>query len=319
MSLEIKPSVDPSLYEIGVVVCRFQVKELHESHLELIDIVSANHKKVIIFLGVPPISLTRKNPLDYATREVMLKELYPKAVILPLKNMEEDIPWSKSIDSMIPIPFGEHSALLYGSRDSFIPSYKGKYHTVELITDTSYSGTESRKMTAKEILPSKDFRAGVIHAVYARRDVTYPTVDVVAYNEKGQILLCKKPNEKLLRFVGGFVDRTDEDYEFTGRREFREETLGCEVDDLKYVASMQVREDWRYEGELDGIMTTLFIGKFIFGNPKGNDDIESLHWVYPEDINIDSDIMPVHRQLYAKLFNYISKNNVIPVRTETNK
>ncbi len=321
MSLEIKPSVDPSLYEIGVVVCRFQVKELHESHLELIDVVCANHKKVIIFLGVPPASLTRKNPLDYATREVMLKELYPRAIILPLRNMREDIPWSKSIDAMIPIPFGEHSALLYGSRDSFISSYKGNYPTVELITDTSYSGTESRSVTAKEILPSKDFRAGIIHAVYARREITYPTVDAVAYNEKGQILLCKKPNEELMRFIGGFVNRSDDNYESAAKREFCEETNGCEIGDLTYVASIQVRKDWRFEGEEDGVMTTLFIGKFLFGNIKATDDIESLHWVHISEINVDTDIMPEHRELYVKLMQYFSLTHFLTkvVREHENK
>ncbi len=303
MSLEIKPSVDPALYLIGVVVARFQVNELHESHIELISKVCENHKKVIVFLGIPVIENTRKNPLDYASREAMIRELYPSVIILPLKNMREDPDWSRSIDSMITMPFGDLSALLYGSRDSFIPSYKGKHKTVELTTDTFYSGTAVRAKVSKEILASKDFRSGVIHANFARRPVTYPTVDIVAINDEGQILLCKKPNETLLRFIGGFVDRSDKSYEHAAKREFSEETGGCEIDELKYVTSAQIN-DWRYEGEQDGIMTTLFIGKFIYGKIEASDDIETLNWVYPDKVNSAS-IMPEHRELFIKLKEYL--------------
>ncbi len=306
--MEIKPSVNPLEYQLGVIIARFQVNELHKSHIELIDKVCENHKKVIVFLGIPIIDNTRKNPLDYASREAMLKEKYPNIVVLPLKDMRDDDDWSRSIDKMIPMPFGELSALLYGSRDSFIPSYKGKYKTVELITDTFYSGTDVRSRVSKEILASKDFRAGVIHANFARRAITYPTVDVVAVNDNGQILLCKKPNESLFRFIGGFVDRTDKGYEYAAKREFSEETGGCEIDDLKYVASAQIK-DWRYEGEQDGITTTLFVGKFIFGNIQPSDDIETLNWVYPDKINADS-IMPEHRELYVELKEYLKATPV---------
>lgn len=58
--------------DIGVIVGRFQVNELHPGHLELINDVTARHKRMIVFLGVAPVLVTRNNPLDFITRKEML-------------------------------------------------------------------------------------------------------------------------------------------------------------------------------------------------------------------------------------------------------
>ena len=224
MEIDIQKVIEPSKYEVGVMVARFQVDELHPGHMGLIDKVCENHNKVIIFLGVSNVPNTKKNPLDFATRRAMVQEYAPDAVILPIKDSRSNEAWSKNLDSMINLTFGEVSALLYGSRDSFIPHYKGRHNTTELTSDVNVSGTETRYQVAREIRESKDFRAGVIHANYARRAVTYSTVDVVMHNGEGKILLARKPNEENLRFIGGFVDRTDTRFEHSARREFMEET-----------------------------------------------------------------------------------------------
>ena len=300
--------------EIGVIVARFQVHKLHEGHINLIDKVIENHKKVIIFLGVPVIGNTKANPLDYASREAMIKETYPNVIVLPLKDQRSNEKWSRELDNQIQVPFGERSALsaiLYGSRDSFIPYYSGKYAVIELTTDVLYSGTEVRKQVSKEILASKDFRAGVIHATYAARPVTYPTVDITVYNEKGQILMAKKPNENFYRFIGGFVDRTDVNWEQAAKREFLEETGGdAEIETPRYVASGAIN-DWRYSKSESGIMTTLFCSKYLWGAIQPSDDIASLHWIFPSEINIDSDIMIEHQALFSELLSYLKTNLII--------
>lgn len=307
--MEIKTNINPSDYEIGVIMARFQVHKLHEGHIKLIDKVCTKHKKVIIFLGVPIVGNTKSNPLDFATRKAMIQEKYPSVVILPQKDQRSDEKWSELLDAQIKTPFGELSAVLYGSRDSFLPHYKGSYPVIELITDVYYSGTEVRKEVSREILSSEDFRAGIIHATYAQRAVTYPTVDVVAYDESGKILLAKKPNEKLYRFIGGFVDRTDASWDVAAKREFIEETGGCEIGPLEYVASGQIK-DWRYAKSESGIMTTLFIGKFLWGAINPSDDIASLHWVAIENINPETDIMVEHRELFVKLVAHLNKVEV---------
>lgn len=308
--MNIKQEINPSDYEIGVIMARFQVHQLHEGHIKLIDQVCENHKKVIIFLGVPQVGGTKTNPLDFACRKAMIQELYPNIVILPHKDQRTDQRWSDNLDQEIRMPYGAKiTALLYGSRDSFIPHYKGKFPVLELVTDVFYSGTEVRKQVSREILASADFRAGVIHANYAQWAVTYPTVDVVAYNEKGQILLGKKPNEVNYRFIGGFVDRNDACWEHAAKREFREETGGCEIGDLKYVASGQIK-DWRYASTEHGIMTTLYIGKFVMGRITPSDDIAELAWLNPSEINIERDIMVEHQELFTKLINYLVVNKL---------
>jgi bifunctional NMN adenylyltransferase/nudix hydrolase len=316
--MEAKTNTNPADYEIGVVVARFQVHKLHDGQRNLLDMVYKNHKKVIIFLGISVIPGTKNNPLDFASRKAMIQEAYPKAVVLPLKDNRSDTKWSQILDAEIKIPYGDLSAVLYGSRDSFIPYYSGKNPVIEYTTDVFYSGTEVRKEVSREILASEDFRAGIIHATYAARPVTYPTVDITVYNEKGQILMAKKPNEQSYRFVGGFVDRTDESWEQAAKREFREETGGnAVIEDLIYVTSGAVK-DWRYAKTESGIMTTLFIGKFLWGRIEPSDDIASLHWINPFDVEL-KEIMPEHQSLFESLIRFLHKTELITKNTGSGK
>jgi bifunctional NMN adenylyltransferase/nudix hydrolase len=307
--LNIKPDVDPSSAEIGVVMSRLQVAELHEGHKQLINTVLHYHKKVIIFLGMSKKPSDKNSPLDFANRRAMIHEAYPNVIVLPQLDMRDDYKWSSSLDAQISLPFGELSAVIYGSRDSFIPHYHGKYKVIEVLPKTPVNGTAERLAVSKEVISSVDFRKGIIYQTFAQRPVTYPTVDVVSYNDKGQILLAKKPNEGLYRFIGGFVDRTDACWEDAAKREFMEESGGCEIGDLKYVASSKIN-DWRYAKSESGIMTTLFLGKFLWGNPTASDDIAVLEWEYPSNIS-SRDIMVEHRELYIKLVEFMKTQMLI--------
>lgn len=296
--LNIKPDFDPSQAEIGVIMARFQVADLHEGHIQLIDTVLHYHKKVIIFLGVSKKDADKNSPLDFANRKTMIQSLYPNIVVLPQRDVRDDITWSRNLDNQISLPFGEKTAVIYGGRDSFIPHYKGKYKVIEVLPKTPVNGTNERLQISREVIPSIDFRKGIIYQTYNQRPVTYPTVDIVAYNDKNEILLGRKQNEKHFRFIGGFVDRNDKSYELAAKREFSEETSGCELSDLEYVCSSKV-DDWRYAKSESGIMTTLFASKLLWGNPKPSDDIAELKWFKIDDINIEEDIMVEHREMFA--------------------
>ena len=151
---------------VGVVIGRFQVESLHNGHRFLIDNALKNHRKVVVFVGVSPISLTRYDPLDYPTRERMIRQEFPDVIILPLHDRNSDEVWSKQVDDMIKtvVP-NVSSAVLYGGRDSFIPHYKGQYSTLQVESEIAYqSGTEQRKEIGKVIRSSHDFRAGIIYA-----------------------------------------------------------------------------------------------------------------------------------------------------------
>jgi bifunctional NMN adenylyltransferase/nudix hydrolase len=313
VELKFPTTVDPKNFEIGVLMCRMQVAELHDFHIKLIDTVCENHKKVIILLGVPRISQTEKNPLDFTTRKLMIQERYPNITILPQRDERKDEVWSAKLDEKLnEVYHGSGTFLLYGSRDSFIPHYKGRYKTVELISSfEDLSGTQIRKEIARQPITTVEARRGAIYANFGRYPVTFPCVDVVAYNDNGEILMAKKPNEDLWRFVGGFVDRTDENYEAAAKREFSEESGGCEISDLKYVASGKIR-DWRYKGEKDGIMSTLFIGKFSFGKATPTDDIAVLQWLDWRALKVE-DIMEEHQEIFVKLQAFLAQEELTPL------
>lgn len=290
----------------GVIIARFQVHELHEAHLDLIRRVKEAHHKVIIILGVGHALGSQRNPLSFTARRLMIQEIYNNQIdIIPMKNQREDEVWSAEVDKRIReiSPMGD--VTLYGSRDSFIPHYKGQFKTVELESKTYVSGTEIRKNVSEETLSDPKFRAGIIHGLYNRYPTVYSTVDV-AIMRNDEILLCMKPGEKHLRFVGGFVDVKDSSEIVTCRREVREETH-CIVDDLEFICSMQI-DDWRYRSEVDKIMTHFYIGYFQSGTVQPDDDIVALQWVKISELG-NITVMPEHRPLMSELIKYLAKKN----------
>lgn len=303
--------------EIGTLVARFQSSRLHQGHLNLINEVLKNHKKVIVFIGVSRVQNTKKNPLDFASREKMLREIYGnQLIVIPIMDQRCNKTWSNMVDNKIQEIFPDKKAVIYGSRDSFIGSYNGKNPVIELEPSGDYNATNIRAEVARETLSSEDFRAGVIYANYNHRAVTFPTVDVCAYNENGEILLAKKPNENLWRFVGGFVDRDDVSYEEAALREFKEETGGnCIVGKPRYITSQKV-DDWRYKNEESGIMTTLYLVERSRGFAKASDDIATVQWIPIREFSnyngIRTKIMPEHRELMTKLVDKVYSEGLIP-------
>lgn len=264
--------------EVGVIIGRFQLPALHEGHISLLDYVTEHHSNVVVFLGVPRIQNTKRNPLDFSTRRKLIQESYPDIIVMALPDNRSDEKWSENVDNTLSTIFPETNAILYGSRDSFLPHYSGKHKTQEIEPVGSHNATEIREECSTNVLDSEDFRAGVIYGIYKQRPVTYPTVDIVVVNNEGQILLARKPAEDKFRFVGGFVDRTDASYEVAARRELFEETKLSGLTPT-YIASQQIK-DWRYGKEESGIMTTLFLfyewGQM--GKPEASDDIAEVKY-----------------------------------------
>ena len=316
IELIIPPVVNVKDYEVGVIIARMQVPKLHPVHIELIETVLENHKKVIIFLGVPVVEQTHRNPLDFASREKMIQARFPEVTILPMRDQRDNNVWSYILDDKISEPYGKRSALLYGSRDSFIPFYRGRHKTVELIgNDDEISGTEIRDRVAKEIINSEDFRKGVIYANYGRFPVIMPCADIVVYDPAtDSILLGRKPKEKLFRFIGGHVEVTDDSYEAAALKELSEEAEGISVcegaSELKYICSGRIN-DWRHSKEKSEIFSTLFIATKMSGRATAADDIEEVKWFKVEEI-LDYEkhaqmLVPEHVEFFGKLVEYLEK------------
>ena len=284
----------------GVIIGRFQTPELHSEHIKLIQYVLDRHEKVILFLGVSPTLANKKHPMDFITRKYMIEEQFgiSKLTIMPLSDNKSNEIWSKQLDSKIKEVFPLGSVTIYGSRDSFIPYYFGVNKTLELQPDVFVSATDIREVASKKVISSSEFRAGIIYSVYNQFPVVYSTVDVAIIKDD-EILLGQKLGETQWRFIGGFVDTTDESDEASAKRETLEET-GLEVADFEYICSMPVN-DWRYRGIKDrSIMTRFFKAKYIFGCPTPQDDINALKWfkLTPE---LENMLVEEHKKLFKKL------------------
>lgn len=318
-NMNIKHHITPSDYQVGVIVGRFQTHYLHEGHLDLISHVLENHSQVIIMLGISRKQNSKRNPLDFATRKLMIENEFPSVVILPIVDNRSDEKWSQELDRMLSLPFGGKKTLIYGSRDSFIPHYKGRNAVLELEESGKYNATNLRDLASKTTLGTQDFRTGIIYQAYNNYPTAFPTVDICVYNEKGEVLMAKKPSEKLWRFVGGFVDPTDSSLEAAAQRELSEETGGNldvgTAKNFKYITSQKV-DDWRYRGDESGIMTTLFLVKHQSGFARPSDDIAEVAWIpFNEFSNyhgIRTQVIFEHRELMQKLVDRVYSEKLIP-------
>ena len=296
--------------DVGVIVGRFQVHELHEAHIALIDIVAEAHDKTLIFIGLSPLRNTTTNPLDFASRRKMINEKYPDVEVHYIEDNRSDAIWSKTLDREIrKWTKPNQTVLLYGSRDSFIQHYVGDSDTKELESTFFISGTEIRRRISNNFEKNKDFRAGVISASFDRYPTSFTTVDIAIMNDDGKILMGKKANEQHVRFIGGFASPDSPHFEADARREVKEEA-GVEIEGIKYVGSTLVN-DWRYKSESDKIKTIFFVAKYVYGRPTAGDDIEHVVWVSIEDLLSGSTIVMDEHFVLVDMLREYAKNNTL--------
>jgi bifunctional NMN adenylyltransferase/nudix hydrolase len=247
---------------------------------------------------------TRNNPLDFAARKQMIQEVYPDIDVVYLKDNKSDEIWSEKLDEIIRDLIGPNlSAVLYGSRGSFITSYTGRFTTLELESTRFISGSEIRDRISKKAKPSYDWRAGAIWQAYNQYRKVWATVDAAIWKRsKDEILLAKKPGENGYRFVGGFSDSNSNSYEEDVIREVKEET-GLIVNNPRYIGSFKI-DDWRYRSEVDCIKTLFFIVEFDENQSAvANDDISEARWFKFNAIK-PGDLEPEHRVLLEALANF---------------
>lgn len=294
--------------EIGVVIGRFQVESLHDGHRFLVNKAFENHRKVIIFIGCPPIEGTKHDPLDFVTRLRMLQSEYPDAIILPQHDRLSDEEWSERLDEQIKgvVP-NVTTAILYGGRKSFQPHYKGKYTAIEIDSGINYkNASEQRGDIGKVTRSSADFRAGIIYSTQNAWPYVKMCVDMALIKNTDTdgtklkevlVLLGRKASENKWRLPGGMVDK-GETLEQSAARELREETnTSVEIAHLDYIGSFPVG-DWRFKnaGEI-GLMTALFGVEYLWGAPapKHGSDLVEVKW-FPL-INAEKAVVNAHKPL----------------------
>ena len=191
----------------------------------------------------------------------------------------------------------KETVAIYGSKETFIKMYVGKYQTFEFEASSYIGVDELRRQASTNYAPNEQYRAGIVAAQANRHVSAYQTVDVAIVDDKGRLLLGRKPNETKWRFIGGFSDPNSPSLEADARREAQEET-GVAVDDVKYIFSTKI-EDPRYQNEADCIKTAFFSAKYIFGKPVSNDDIAELKYFTKSEITYD-DVIEIHHVLLKK-------------------
>jgi|SRR5208282_5099064 len=304
----------------GVIVGRFQVNALHDGHKDLFDQVFARHNRVIVFVGVSPAGMTKDHPLDFATREAMLKAAYPTLIVQPLEDARSDKIWSEKLDNKIDEIVKYGAVTLYGGRDSFVPHYHGQHKPVELALDPrkhKISGTDIRMEISNTIIASPDFRAGVIYAMNQLWPHTLPMVDVAILSyDRTEVLLAQKPGENQWRFIGGHVEARKGSVEHNARLEALEEAT-VDLIDQEYIGSAVI-DDWRYRLEDRSVVTSFFAGRVSNMCVKANDDVSAVSWFHLDKLTTFQ-VVEEHVPLLMMLHQYLKEKNnartVSPERT----
>ena len=307
--------------DVGVIVGRFQVPRLHEMHINLIQTVVDRHDRVMIFLGLSPTKVTPENPLDYQMRRTMIEERFPGVNVYYIDDVPgNNVQWSRNLDKEIGKHIaGERQALLYGSRDSFLPAYSGRYPTVELVSEKIISGSEIRRTEGNKQRASEDFRAGVVWATQNQFPTVYPTVDIAIFNEDYTKVFMGQKNADggRWRFPGGFVNASLPTAEAHARREAEEET-GAVLTDPEYVASTLI-DDPRYPpGATNRIMTFFFAAKHMAGPLRADDDLDAAGWWSITELleKKDEVLGRPHHVLLNALELWLKRNGRLPQDTD---
>ena len=304
--------------QVGVVIGRFQVNEIHTGHVKLLRHVQDKHPSMLVLLGCRHAPQDRQNPLEFAPRAQMMQAVCPNAVVLPIWDCETDEEWSTNVDNLIQGTFPTRKAVLYGGRNSFIEHYTGSFSTANMDFYESTSGTSIRERISSFPENNSSFRAGIIFGLTNLQPRLFTTVDiaVIKYTPvtvdkviKGvsyptiehhpEILLGRRELNKKRRLPGGFIDLTDKSAEQAALRELKEET-GLLALEMNYYTSMKI-DDWRSRGAKDvGHMTMLFVVTEFEGEPKGGDDLPEVDW-FPLTSETLSEVVHEHVPLLRSL------------------
>ena len=269
---------------LAVVVGRFQVPKLHAGHEALLRYVAARHRRVLVVIAEPATLPTPRNPLPVSVREGMLQAWWRENLksalsVAHLRDVGEPGLWSARLDRLIAAHLSDgEEAICYGSRESFISVYRGRFPTVSVPEANAPSGTQVREDIAQALASaaslSPAFRAGMIASVQLRPALVYPTVDVAVHRGEELLLARKARDQGAWRLPGGFVAAEDASFEEAAARELFEET-GVVADNLRFLGSFRI-DDWRYRDEQDSIITTLFLAEYRSGTPVAGDDVDDV-------------------------------------------
>jgi bifunctional NMN adenylyltransferase/nudix hydrolase len=278
---------------ILVLLGRFQVAELSNGQRSVLLDAQEKYAKVVVLVRETPVPCTKRNPFDGATRRLMIQEAYPQMEVHVVPDLPDPQTWSEALDARFSSFGSPESVVVAAEPDEAFEAYTGAFHIQQI---PALSVAEMPEPT-EAMQQSAAFRYGMLHALKRRYPTAFATVDVAIFKDD-HILLGQKPHEKAWRFLGGFVDPTDENHEAAAIREAHEES-GVTVAIEARIGSHKI-DDWRYRNEEDKIISTLFKARYVSGDAHPTDDIARLQWLPFETLNIN-DFVPDHQPLFNML------------------
>jgi len=84
---------------VGYTIGRFN--PLQNGHLAMLAQVRDENDHMVVLVGSAAESRTHKNPLSFEERKSVLRQLFPKAVVLPLPDMPSDEDWVRMMESTV--------------------------------------------------------------------------------------------------------------------------------------------------------------------------------------------------------------------------
>jgi bifunctional NMN adenylyltransferase/nudix hydrolase len=284
---------------LGVAVCRLQTPSLHDGHIKLLEHIWHNSERTLIILGDRDSPASHVNPLSFAVRKAMLERYYPNILIARIWDHPNSEVWSKNLDAIITAFSCGLTAQLYTGRDGFSKHYTGRYPVEETFFGCDgITATDARqRTTSTEYYQDSTWRAGYIAAYEEMTPRTFETVDMLIWNNNGEILLGKRSWSDTYRFLGGFVE-SGETFETAARRETREES-NVWVENFRIVKDFIIN-DWRLRGNTkDKHRTVLMAGSVSWQAPQAGDDMAEVHWVAPQTILDNPElIIPNHQAMF---------------------
>jgi bifunctional NMN adenylyltransferase/nudix hydrolase len=278
---------------VGVIVARFQMDELHRGHKWLVEEVMSRHMKTLIVLGCSgTLVRTKKDPLHYSERKIMVEKTFPNAPGLNIKPLD-DHPfshtiWSEQLDTLIRNEYPGLEPVIYGARDSIADPnckypYTGSFKKALLDSPFKMSGTEFRR--AIEFPHTRDARAAIIYDQQYRYNYMFSTADLAIWDRRKDMVLLtgKNAHSGKLAFMGGHVEKADRNAYDTAVREGGEEIKGIELSTLTLLGNATI-DDPRYRGTGDGVLTNFYVASYLRGEPIAADDVDYVEWVRPSDL-----------------------------------
>lgn len=303
--------------KIGYFIGRFQTPYLTEGQANALETFLNNKfDYYFIILGVPQTKASKNNPLDFDSRRRMIEDAYPKMFQFHyIKDENNDFVWSNNLDNIICKDIesfrskDSFETYICGSKENVISKYFGKFET-KCIENYKIDSLEFQKeMVSKKITDPASWRAGACWSANNRYPVAYHTVDCAIFDDLSfeKVWMAKKENEDRLRFIGGFVDPSDNSAEYAAKRETKEETgLDCSV--LGYISSRKI-DDWRYRNEADKIITSFYALIKQNGIPNANDDVKELYKVNILTLD-EKNVMTEHHQLLKDAQNWVRTKQI---------